>query len=330
LLVLVALCSGYFAVAAHERHRLSLEQQAEGAVRAEGGWIVRGERPRAWFWRLWGGASTRTVTEVGLDGTLEKSTITDSLANFGSLRVLHWPRVVYSEQLDHAIDNSPHLERLAISQSLLGGETTDKIARLPRLTLLDLTMTNITDQELQPLVGHPALRVLILGSTEISNAGLEPFRESRLQGLVLSNCRITEPAIESIEMLPDLAWLDVSDTNATDHFVARLARQSNLEYLNLSGTLVTDEALSHLATLKNLTTLHLSRTQVTDTGLQSLAGHPTLKVVSVQFTHISDTGVRALLDMPNTDEIFAQFTDITHASVTAGVQRSVPVQVHRF
>jgi hypothetical protein len=330
LLVLTAICSGYFAIAAHERHRQALEQQAEADVRAEGGWVVRGERPRAWLWRLWGDLSTRTVTEVGLDGTLEKSTVADSLASFSSLRVLHWPRVVDSEQLDRAIENSPHLERLATSQSLLGRETTDKIARLPRLTLLDLTMTNISDQALRPLAGHPTLRVLILGSTEVSSAGLESFRESRLQGLVLSNCRISEPAIESIETLRDLAWLDVSDTNATDHFVARLVAQSKLEYLNLSGTLVTDAALSHLASLKNLTTLHLSRTQVTDAGLQSLAGHPKLKLVSVHFTHIGDAGVRALLDMPNTDEIFAEFTDITHASVTAGIQRTIPVQVHRY
>jgi hypothetical protein len=330
LLVLMAICSGYFAIAAHERHRQALEQQAEADVRAEGGWVVRGKHPHAWFWRLWGDASTRTVTEVGLDGTLETSAVADALANFGNLRVLHWPRVVYSEQLDRAIENSPHLERLAISQSLLGRETTDKIARLPRLTLLDLTMTNVTDQLLQPLAGHPSLRVLILGSTDVSNAALEPFREGRLQGLVLSNCRISESAIESIETLRHLAWLDVSDTDVTGQFVARLAGLSKLEYLNLSGTLVTDAALSQLASLQNLNTLHLSRTQVTDAGLTLLAGHPKLKVVSVQFTHISDAGVRALLDMPNTDEIFAEFTDITHASVNAGIQRSTPVQVHRY
>lgn len=104
---------------------------------------------------------------------------------------------------------------------------------------------NFGDQQAASLAGLISLRLLLLGRTQITDAGLEHLKG--LTGLIV---------------------LDLEDTEVTDAGVKHLKDLTNLEWLFLGGTQVTDHGLGHLQGLTRLGLLYLNDTQVTEEGVK--------------------------------------------------------------
>jgi hypothetical protein len=123
----------------------------------------------------------------------------------------------------------------------------ESLARLPALKKLNLSGSNVTDDDLQALKGLTGLQVLYVGTTEIGDAGV-----AHLAGLT------------------GLEELSLGDTKITDAALAHLAGMKKLKALYLGSTAVTDAGLKHLHGLSGLKELYLNPSAVTDKGLSEL------------------------------------------------------------
>ena len=112
---------------------------------------------------------------------------------------------------------------------------------------VDFSGKSIGNQDLQVLVGFPALEVLNLADTPINDEGLK----------FASGCK-------------ELQELNLSGTKITDAGLAHLLRLTKLKTLDLNQTAVTDDGLQQLAVLKRLSRPNVFETKVTEAGLQRL------------------------------------------------------------
>ena len=104
-----------------------------------------------------------------------------------------------------------------------------------------------------------------------SNENMEHLRGlPNLQGLWLSQTRVTDAGLEHLEGLTNLQELYLGATQVTDTGLEHLKGLVNLQYLDLSGAQVTDPGLEHLRGLVKLQDLHLRNSQVTDAGVKML------------------------------------------------------------
>ncbi len=119
------------------------------------------------------------------------------------------------------------------------------------VSVASIYFSSLTDADLrslqEPLERQPDLQVLVLGGTQISDAGLVPLRG-----------------------LKQLLLLNLNDTQVTDAGLVHLHGLTRLQYLSLDNTRVTDAGLVHLQGLTQLKTLSLANTPVTDAGRAKL------------------------------------------------------------
>ncbi len=150
------------------------------------------------------------------------------------------------------------------------------LTRLPQLSSLDLSFTDVTDDGLAHLKELTSLSELDLMHTRITDSGL-----AHLKGLSNLSClRLGDGFIaaglrveESLKPLFDLPPI-------TDAGLAHLEGLTNLAELDLSGTEMTDAGLVHLKTLANLRIIDLRGTRVTDAGAKELQrALPRLKII---------------------------------------------------
>ena len=94
---------------------------------------------------------------------------------------------------------------------------------------------------------------------------------------------------------PDLAYLDISNTQITDNGLMALAKQDGLSELDLESTNVTDIGLDKLKNMRNLHSLFIGSTRVSDAGLQLLTQSVSLKHVDItQCELVTEVGRSAL------------------------------------
>ncbi len=113
-----------------------------------------------------------------------------------------------------------------------------------RLTIIDLTGTNVTDADLVNFKDCSNLMGLGLRHTQVTDAGLVNFKDCK-----------------------KLVAIDLDSTDVTDKGLVNFKDCNNLAVLNLNYTKVTDAGLANFKDCRKLTTLCLFRTQVSDKGL---------------------------------------------------------------
>jgi hypothetical protein len=138
----------------------------------------------------------------------------------------------------------PDLEELAINNPKMVDADMAAVKGLPKLLLLNLTLTSVGDDGLRVVRTLPRLRSLFLGATKVTDAGMAHLKD-----------------------LTQLEVLIFRDNNVTDAGVSHLAGLTNVTGLNLAGTKVTDACLKYMQGKSRLTKLNLSRTAVTDEGV---------------------------------------------------------------
>jgi hypothetical protein len=115
------------------------------------------------------------------------------------------------------------------SVDLSGTEVRDDdlqdLDELPDLEFLELNGTRITDAGLVHVDGLRRLRMLGLTSSAISDGGLSHLRGlTRLEMLFIAYNPITDAGIEKLTCLKALGWLSVGDTEVTDEGVRQFKR----------------------------------------------------------------------------------------------------------
>ncbi len=157
----------------------------------------------------------------------------------------------------------------------LGGE----VARNAQgqVTAVNLRGSWVNDTDLRRLYRYPALSVLDLSLTHITDGGMQEIKN--LRGITDFNLYFAE--------------------YVTDEGVAAIKDWKRLKRLNLHGTKAGDTALEHIAGLASLESLDVGSTLMTDVGLERLTSLTNLKRLTMGGNELGDAGLQALRQMPN-------------------------------
>jgi Leucine-rich repeat (LRR) protein len=147
-----------------------------------------------------------------------------------------------------------------------------RLAQMPDLKRLDLSLTRISDRGLRALKSAPAIEELNLYFAEqISDEGTAVVKGwKHLKSLDLRGTRITDSTLEFLGGVPTLEHLDIGWAQITDTGLEHLTSLTNLRWLTMGGNKLTDTSLQFLRQMPQIEYLDIGGTQRTDSGLWSL------------------------------------------------------------
>jgi hypothetical protein len=122
----------------------------------------------------------------------------------------------------------------------------------------------------------------------------------------------TDAGMQVIATLPELEFLDVSESALSDAGLVHLKGLSRLRTLLLDQTAITDNGLVHLEELTNLSGLSLYNTRVTDNGLVHLRPLTKIATLNLIATQVTDAGLVNLETMSNLEYIELTGTRVTN------------------
>lgn len=145
----------------------------------------------------------------------------------------------------------------------------------------DFVEREVQNDDLMEVGRHPRLRVLKLGSTAISDAGLAHLANAtELVMLGLRRTKVEGEGLKYLSGLKKLRTLLLGDTQVDDDALANLAGLDGLVELGLSNTRVTDAGMRHLQALPSLAALYVADDDVTEEGVRELRRtHPGIQIV---------------------------------------------------
>ncbi|MGI8978294.1 MAG: hypothetical protein ACR2FY_03620 [Pirellulaceae bacterium] len=202
-----------------------------------------------------------------------------------------------------------------------------------------------------------------LQPSQITSAGIQHLgSQKKLERVWLNNTRITDDALATIALWPQLKTLDLHATKVTSRGVQRLEKLERLEELTLDGTKIDDDVVPTLCQMPSLRSLRLHYTAISGEGLLrlrealpacevrgadldlsagidpdpesmrwkeitrrmwTLGRNGQLKLLILAGTAVSDSHLKDLDRLENTDVIDLRRTKVTKAGVES-LQRALP------
>jgi len=157
---------------------------------------------------------------------------------------------------------------------------------------VDLSGTQVSDDDLAEIASLPELTHLNLNDAQIGSEGLAHLAKmSQIKQLELSGTLTTDDDLRQLAELSTLEVLKLEHCQITDEGLRHIAGSTSLWMLHIDGASVTKNGLLHLIGLRNLRTLSIRGTQVSDEGLQLLHGMNQLEMLFVDGTAVSEQGV---------------------------------------
>ena len=136
-----------------------------------------------------------------------------------------------------------------------------------------------------------------------------------VRGVRLNGPQVTDSVFESIKVLSDVEWIDLSYSSITDTGLQHLSNLPRLGQLELAECQITDAGLEHIRGLKSLTFVSLNGTQVTDAGLKGLMELKGLSQLRLNGTQITDAGLTSIADLKRLSMLFLSRTEVTDATL---------------
>ncbi len=184
-----------------------------------------------------------------------------------------------------------------------------------KITGVDLHASWVTDSDLRRLAQLPDLTHLDLSLTRIGDQGMQEIRN--LPGIVDLNLYfaeyVTDEGLAAIKGWRRLKRLNVHGTKISDTTLEHISGITSLEQLNIGSAMVTDVGLERLSTLPRLKELTMGGNELGDAGLQALRQMPGLAYLdlsgrqgtdsNVWAIAMSDTGLDALLTLRDLREL---------------------------
>ena len=162
---------------------------------------------------------------------------------------------------------------------------------LQEVVELNLAASNVGDDDLKELVKLPKIKILSLNGTKVTDKGIE--RLEQLKNLVELDLSLTATDGSSLKKCKSLRKLSLGGTKATDGSVKGVTGL-NLCELDLSYTDLSDQGVKELERMRSLDRLVLEGTKLTDKGLARLATFSNLKEITVGFTEVTKEVADAL------------------------------------
>tara|TARA_B110000116_G_C16656644_1_gene499843 strand:+ start:65 stop:829 length:765 start_codon:yes stop_codon:yes gene_type:complete len=181
-------------------------------------------------------------------------------------------------------------------------ELLQKIISFGKISYLNLSDSNITDEGMAILKDATSVETLFLTGTTITDAGLEPL--AGLSGLIILHLpeTITDEGFKHVGEITTLKTLSAERCKITDVGMAHLVNMSELRWLKMNHTAISDKGLDAIKDLTTLHTLELMNTKITDKGLLFLSGLSKLNSLEMTGCDLTDEAVQALQkELPDTE-----------------------------
>src|SRR5216684_3937494 len=209
-----------------------------------------------------------------------------------------------------------------------------------RITGVDLHGSWVSDTDLRKLVQLPFLTVLDLSLTRITDQGMQELKN--LSGILDLNLYyaeyVTDEGMAAIKGWRKLKRLNIHGAKFSDTSLEHISGITSLESLNIGSGMVTDIGLERLTSLPNLKELTMGGNKLTDAGLQALRQMPALTYLdlggrqgtdaNIWAIRMSDVGMDPILSLKNLRELRfactsvgvglegARFAEVSYVSVT--------------
>jgi internalin A len=184
-----------------------------------------------------------------------------------------------------------------------------------RITGVDLRASWVTDGDLRKLAAMPYLTHLDLSLTRITDQGMQELKNA--PGIVDLNLYfaeyVTDEGLAAIKNWKKLKRLNIHGTKTSDTTLEHISGITTLESLNVGSAMVTDVGLERLTSLPNLKELTMGGNELGDAGLQALRQMPTLRYLdlsgrqgtdsNVWSISMSDVGLDAVLSLKDLREL---------------------------
>jgi len=144
-------------------------------------------------------------------------------------------------------------------------------------------------------------KILVRGNREdLALAKDERTGTFQIVNLVFGpDSKLTDPELEHLSEIPNLASLKLQAPWASDTSLARIRGLSNLRRLDLVSLRMSDAGLAYVAELANLEHLILINVPVTDAGLAHLRALRNLRHLALGYTRVTEAGMEHLASLPN-------------------------------
>jgi Leucine-rich repeat (LRR) protein len=163
------------------------------------------------------------------------------------------------------------------------------------VTADDPTVDNEDIIVLKALSSLPQVDALTIRSEIVDDAGLEHLSELRGVRCLTINCpRVTDKCLPLVASIPQLQYLDLSDTKITGTTLRALCRATPPFGLILRRVPITTETLDNLLTCTALTHLDLSNSHISDNESALFGALPHLQVLLLNDTKVGDNTMRSL------------------------------------
>jgi internalin A len=191
------------------------------------------------------------------------------------------------------------------------------------VTSVTLRGTWVGDSDLQRLNQYPDLSILDLSLTHITDEGMQEIKT--LNGITDFSLYfaqyVTDEGVAAIKGWKKLKRLNLQGTKAGDSALEHIAGITTLESLNVGSTLMTDVGLERLTSLPNLKELAMGGNELGDAGLQALRQMPGLTYLdlsgrqgndkNVWTIAMTNLGLSAVLTLKNLRELRFACTSTT-------------------
>jgi len=188
---------------------------------------------------------------------------------------------------------------------------------------ISLRGTWVEDADLRRLNQYSRLSVLDLSLTHITDGGMQDIKN--LRGITDFNLYfaeyVTDEGVAAIKDWKQLKHLNLHGTKAGDSALEHIAGITSLESLDVGSTLMTDVGLERLTMLTNLKALTMGGNELGDAGLQALRQMPNLTYLdlsgrqgndkNVWTVSMSNVGLQALLTLKNLRDLRFACTSTT-------------------
>jgi hypothetical protein len=209
----------------------------------------------------------------------------------------------------HSLERLPKLKILRLDHTAITDGGISHLVGLRHLEELDLSNTGVTDAGMGSIGSLTSLKSLSLRDTAITQAGW-PLLQTLLQlrQLDVAGCQDGDAAALAARALPALTRLNLSRTGLTNKGVEAIADHARLGRLDASSNAIGDECLWSISTLPTLLSLKLAKTHVTDGGLQELIACKQLRELNLLDTGLTPYGCGQLEKMLPTCVVLHNYT----------------------
>jgi Leucine Rich repeat len=221
------------------------------------------------------------------------------------------------------------LWQIDLSESDISDQDVQVLAGMQELRHLLVNDTQVGDALLAAVSGLPHLETLDLSRTKITASGLAKWKPpASLKALMLIECEIAPGALSCLKNHPRLETLRLCDTKTDSKCLQELGTITTLEEFDLSGTQIDDTCITAMIEFPKVMDLRVADTRFSEEGVLALAKQK-MKVKNLDLSRlpVDDRAMMALSNGKALERIVLSGTPVTDDMLFHLFNKRVPLEL---